>query len=644
MQSTRNPRSAFVIGVALLGVALLFTGCARKVNPEKPMSKYPERPAKQVPTFLKGTIFERVDLENTDPYPISGYGLVFLPHGGGDNTAIPTSVRQYMIKEMMKNGFGSKVRGTEHMQPDEMLRDPHYTVVQVDAFIPPGARKDSFLDVQVSALEGSATSSLASGILYRADLKVNGANTMAPAYSPTTNARAQGAIFVNPVYALENPTTNSAKASLRYGVVIGGGHVMADRPLFLRLRAPQRSMARAIEWRVEQRFAHLKQWQHEKFASARDEGVVYLLVPPSYNGDWERFAGVVTHLYMDPSPAFLQVKARQLVEEALKPDAYLQDISYCWEGIGHLALEHIRPLMTHDNADVAFAAARAAAFIGDVTAQNALVSMAQTTGHKYQLDAVQILGQLPPSPAISQHLRQLLNAEHSLVRLEAYRVLAENKDRSIYSRVIKNHLNEKFVLDIVPSTGAPLIYASRRGIPRIAIIGSRPTLDLPIQFVTMNDRLTIAAAQGDKNVTIFYRDPRRPFVGRPANDEQELRQKVAIRMISRPDIAEIVARLGGESAPGEPQFDFSYGDVVAILRALSESQRFSAMSNGQRVAAAFVLQDIPRVEESIFTAPIIPDRARPQGDETGPIGMNDSSTPAGQMPVVISGQPVDARR
>jgi hypothetical protein len=632
----RSTRHALVI--VLLMTAAVVVGCTRTVTPEPPMSRYEDRGAKQVPEFMKGTIFERVDLENTDPFPVSGYGLVHLPYGGGDNTAIPTSVRQYMLREMIKRGFGSKMRPEfERMRPEEMLRDPHFAVVQVDAYIPPGARKDDFIDVQVSALEGSATSMLTSGSLYRADLKVNGANTLAPAYSPTINVQAEGQIFVNPAYVLD-PTLRGAKTSLRHGVVIGGGHVLEDRPLILRLRTPQRSTARAIEWRVEQRFMHLRQWQHEKFASAKDEGVVFLVVPPSFNGDWERFAGVVTHLYLDPSPAHLQMRAKQLADEAVKPDAYLQDISYCWEGIGHQALDYIRPLMTHESPDVAFAAARAAAFIGEPAAQAALLSMAQTSGHKYQIDAVQVLGQLPSSPVVNQYLRTLLNSEHSMVRIESYRVLAQNKDRAIYSRVINN----KFILDIVPSNGTPIIYASRRGLPRIAIIGSKPSLDLPITFVTMEDRLTISAREGERNITIFYRDPNGARRGRRAADERELAQMISTRVLSRPDVAEMVARLGGEAAANEPALQFSYGDILAILQALSEQQKFSAEANGRRVAAAFVLQDIPRVDESLHNAPVIGDRPRPQGDAAGPISSVAPTVPGAQSPAAMSPAAVDA--
>ena len=117
-----------------------------------------------------------------------------------------------------------------------------------------------------------------------------------------------------------------------------------------------------------------------------------------------------------------------LVEEAKKPDALLEDISYCWEGIGPPALSFIAPLLTDSRPDVAFAAARAAAFIGDPTgaANVALLSMARDSNNPFQLNAIEALGGLTPSASVNQMLRELLDSDKTLVRIEAYKVLAQS--------------------------------------------------------------------------------------------------------------------------------------------------------------------------------------------------------------------------
>jgi hypothetical protein len=597
--------------VALALSVILFTGC-RNEKPQVTQPRYQSLGLRQVPKFLEGTIYQYCNLENTESFPISGYGLVYLPNGGGDNTYVPTPVRDYMIKEMVKRGFGSKLREEyANMKPENMLRDPRYAIVRVDGFIPPGARKDSQIDVQVSALEGTATRSLAAGRLYRADLKVNGATPMAPGYQPKISGIAEGNIFVNPAYAAQGPTTSptSGANSLRFGWVMNGGLVSEDRPLFLRVRIPQRSLARTIQFRVDQRFANLKAYSTDKVASARDEGLVDVLVPDQYHGDWERFAGVVTHLYLDPTPAVTQVRAKMLADEAVKPGAYLKDISYCWEGLGADALPFITPLMSHSDPDVAFAAARAAAFIGDPAAQEALATMARTPHHKFRVDAVQVLGELPNTPAINQSLRSLLTADENTVRIEAYRVLAKNNDKSIFSQVIGDN---KFILDIVYADAPPLIYASRRGVPRIAVIGNKPALKLPVTFLTMDDRFSISSNPGDKNVTMYYR---------PVQVSPNARVREPVRVLSHPDAAEIIARLGGEGAEDQKTFNFAYGDIVAIMQSIADSGKLVAPRGEEMASVAFMLQDIQGFENSIYTAPVIPDQTRPQSENPTQVGV-----------------------
>jgi len=274
--------------------------------------------------------------------------------------------------------------------------------------------------------------------------------------------------------------------------------------------------------------------------------------------------------------------------------------------LGNDALPIIAPLMTSSSPDVAFAAARAAAFLGDPSAQQVLLEMARTRHHPFQINAVQVLGALPSSPSINQMLRSLLDSDEDLVRIEAYRVLAENQDTSIYSRLVPGNDPEKakFILDIVPSNGRPLIYASRRGLPRIAVIGGKPALSLPILYTAFDDRLSISSGPNDQNVVIYYRS-------------HELPKPISIS--SHPDIAELIARLGGEGPVDEPNLDFCYADIVAIVQKLADNQQVIALASNvdtHPVPTPFILQALPHMEDAIDQAPVIPEQARPQADAT----------------------------
>lgn len=559
--------------------------------PPKAASPYTTLPLKKVPPFMGGTLFERVDVINPQATPVSAYGLVAHLRNTGDCNNVPSRVREWMNKQLIKRGFGQLHEGLGEFNPEAMLNDPSFAIVRVDGFIPPGTRKNQTFDVMVSAPADSTTSSLAHGQLYDSNLGANGAN---PADPNVINvfAIARGPIFVNPAYSTRNTTKSEGAAnSLRYGVVMDGGHALSDWPIVLRLRQPQMAMARAIDNRINQRFQGIadKKRQNDKgycVAEARDEGTICIWVPASYQGDWEHLIGIITHLYTDGSPENTVLKARMLADEAVKPDAKLLDISYAWEGLGEKALPFIQPLMISSKQDVAFAAARAAAFLGDASAVDVLIRMAGTSGHEFQLNATEVLGTLPKTQQITHALRQLVDTQAALVRLEAYRILARQNDPAVFSTVI----DEKFVLDIVKSSGPPLIYASRQGIPRIAIIGNRTDVQTPITFTAMNQQLSITSSAENKPLTIFYRG-------------QEVRDPLTV--LSHSDVAELVARLGGEPHNVKDRLNFSYGDILGILQSMADQHDFYATSlDGKQSAAAFVLQEVTGTQNEVLAATV----------------------------------------
>jgi Flagellar P-ring protein len=591
------------VGAALLG------GCNGTDKPVKITNRYPTLPKKQVPVYMQDTILEYTEMTGLEPFAISGYGLVANLNGTGGGRA-PSAVRDFIIKEMSRHGFGSVVTGWG--SPETLLANRSFAIVRVDGYIPPGARSatdwNTWFDVRVSALPESDTTSFVHGDLYQCDLKVDGANPLEPGNgNVTVKAQAEGPVFINPSFALDT-TKNSpeARSSRRNGVVLGGARVLEDRPIILRLRTPERRMARAIEHRLIEHFQNTldPDLQVKGVAAAQDEGIVYVYLPRAYDGDWEHFTGIVKHLFMrGEAPDYAAIKAQQLADVAVKPNAPLMDLSYCWEGLGKPSLHAIEPLMDSDKLDVQYAAARAAAFIGDPAAVPVLISIARNNDDPFHLNAIQALGQLPASPMVDKMLRPLLESDQALVRVEAYKILSKHKDGSIYTRIVKRGDKEKFVLDIVQGGGTPMVYASRQGIPRLAVFGVQTGVDLPVTFATLDDRLSISSNPDGNSVTIFYRG-------------QEL--KDPIQMISSPDLGEIAARLGGESTPGQPSLDFSYTDVVAIMQTLCDSQKVSGLCGEQRQLASFMLQELPKVEQTIDNAaPLLRPEGRPQADKPG---------------------------
>jgi hypothetical protein len=609
--------------LSILLLALCIAGCSES-KPEHqavvpPKSPYPTLPPRaNVPDFMKGTVWEVAEMDNKNPFPVSGYGMVTGLDRTGNNNGVPMTVRNYIVDDMVKHGMGSANENLQNFVPERVLEDPRTAIVEVWGLIPVGARAGQRVDIWVQAPAMSQTTSLARGHLYQMDLYDGGVNPMQPKGRIKTFMKAKGAIFVNPAYSDAAPSSNiehrtsntehpasdvehpssilpppsstlppapqaSARASLRTGMILGGGICTGDREIFIRLRQPQLSMSRAIEYRVVNRF------RDASTARAQDEGLIYVYVPQSYNGDWEHFMGVAMHLYLNESPGFAANQARKLIDAAIKPNAPLADISYCWEGIGEEAIPFIQPLYLHNSADVAYSAARAGAFLGDPNAEQTLVDMASAESHPFQLNAVKTLGSLPDSPRVKRALDRLVTtAPSALVRIEAYKILAERGSNNI----ITTRVGDSFILDRVFSMEAPLVYATRSGVPRIAIFGKKLGLQLPLMFSAMENRLTISSRPGENAVSVFDRtseDHPRSLTNLP------------------PDLGELVLRLGNAKEDG---FRFGYGDLVSILKQLSDNKQ---------IAANFVLQDLPQLQEAIEDAPPLVDPTA-KGNEAQDLG------------------------
>ena len=599
-------RQALLPAVLTVGLGVLtLGGCAPDAKPKKVDPGMTRLELRQVPDFLKGSLLESVDVLNAEPALVNGYGLVVNLDETGDTRA-PVGVRQYILEQAQKHGVGSPLsRKFSKVDPQTLLNDRHVAIVRIDALIPPGIRQYQQFDARVSALENSNTSSLSHGVLWEADLSPRGADPFNPGgNSVNPEAVVKGAIFVNPSYAIDDtPSSVDSRLSLRYGLLMGQAIALQDRPIFLRLRQPEARVARLIEERINYRYQSIADVQNRgnksgySIAFALNEAEIAVYVPRTLDRQWEHYIGVVSHLYFNATSDFAAIKGAELAAEAVKPDAYLQDISYAWEGLGEAALPQIRPLLTNPSPKVAYAAAQAAAFLGDLSALDVLASMARTPDHPFGLNAVRTLSQLPTSPRVNEALYTLLSSDSALVRIEAYTALSKAQDHRILSRVIETQKGS-FVLDIVPTNGPAMVFATRQGPPRIAVIGRSPTVRLPISFLTMSNTFSISTEPDQTDsMSMFYRgfDVRDP-----------------VTTVSRPDLAEMIARLGGQGAPGQPKLPFGYSEIVAILSEMSDRKLIYAPSRKGADPVAFVLQDVSASADELLNAPAITEPVRSQ--------------------------------
>jgi hypothetical protein len=150
-----------------------------------------------------------------------------------------------------------------------------------------------------------------------------------------------------------------------------------------------------------------------------------------------------------------------------------------------------------------------------------------------------------------------------------------------------------------------MIYASRQGLPRLAVFGNSTQLELPLIFSAMDQRLTISSEPEGSTVTIFYRG-------------EELKKPITV--LSTPSLPEVVARLAGDNDAGVTGLRFGYADIVGIVQTMIDQKRISGVQGQARLLASFVLQDPPMdLEPPDHKGLFRPDTgARPQTDVPGP--------------------------
>lgn len=292
-------------------------------------------------------------------------------------------------------------------------------------------------------------------------------------------------------------------------------------------------------------------------------------------------------------PDLLARRVPQLVDAAHDPDADLTAISYCLEGLGPTYVPYYQQMMGDPDPAVAFCAARAAAFCGNEDGVDALLKIATDDNNEMQLSAVDAAGELPESPVVDHRLEDALGSSKDLVRIEAYKILADHGDR----RILVEETPSGFELDIVDYAGSPLVYASRSGEPRIAVFGRTTQLTLPLIFSTMNQRFMISSDEADGDLTLFYRDPERPD---------------PVKVQSGTNLAEVISRFGGKGPSERANLDFGYPDTVALVQALSDAHDLQGSGPDGKMQPVPLVLDQSGSLSSVMSAASL--EARPESD------------------------------
>ena len=557
----------------VVAVGMALGGCATPTRQQADTP--PPGPTYRGPDYLRGTVGSLTQLRNYRPLGVSGYGLVVGLNGTG-SSEVPAFLREHMLNEMRKRGFGSANTGMLHTTPERVLADHSTAVVAVRGLIPPAAVKGTRFDVVVSALSGTQTTSLAGGRLYTTDLSIDGTDPSLP-FVPTS-ATAHGSIYVGPAEGQRGESaagtqpsidvSGDASSDFVYNAVVpAGGKVTRSRRIALALNQPSWSRSRDIADRINERFP-TRPGSTYQTADAKNDLIIQLHIPDRYADDPGRLIALIQHLFVARGSNFVPAKARELLAEAVKHPATANDVMLACQALGRTAVPVLRDHYTDPNMTVRMAALQAGARLGDERSTEYLKAVATSADPAIRAKVAEALAYLPNSLRGAGMLRQLLEDPDQSVQIAAYQALARMHDPLVeQSRVLIRDVegDVKYIIDRVPSK-RPLIYVTQRSVPRIVIFGEDLGFSAPMFASFWDGRLMLRQKAASDALTLFYQLPLRSIPPGLSSDERK-KMLEGSNYSLQPTVATLAYMLGHhptDSHPGQG-LNFAYSQVVDVL-------------------------------------------------------------------------------
>jgi len=512
---------------------------------------------------VAGTVGQYARIHDGGYMPVKGYGLVVALGKNGANE-VPPHLREYLIKDLLRNGVGMHTMGMGELSPARILADLDTAVVVVEALIPPRALADDHFDVVVTAHSATGTRSLDGGILMPTDLRLDIGTETDPEAGSKVWAVAAGPVMLNP-YAPESDDDTH-----RRGRVVGGGSLTRDRRVSLMMIRADYQLTDLIQRRINSRFPGSR-----RVANAKNREVIELFVPPDYYGDQLHFLQLVSHLPLNTGPGAWEARARSLVAEMAKPDARHEGLALVLEAQGGQVIPMIRPLYDSDVAAATFFAARAGMRLGDSKADPVVLDFTHKAGSPYQIPAIEALGRHAGIPRADLTMRKLLDDDDNLVRIAAYEALRRRSNRA----VVQLDIDGRFGVDVVRSDKR-MIYATRTEQARIVVFGTDVEVSNPVFFNAFDDLVTINANEGSEELTVWRKIPRTGGVS----------DKFHIPF----DVVSLIETLGSRPEYGPDGeiagLGLTYGQVVGVLYRMCEQGSMNAQ---------FVLQALPEERQML---------------------------------------------
>lgn len=513
-------------------LTLMFSGCEQNSKSGKQNL--------EEPTELNTTIGSIARLYDFSATPVRGFGIVANLPGTGSSEC-PPKLRVVLVKYIQQH-----IPDKGSINPNSFINSKNTAVVEVYGMIPPVATRGQNIDLKVTALSSTQTTSLAGGRLFTTDLKGITRFSSFNEYSKTL-AKAAGPVFID--------TLGTQNIKKNTGYILGGGVVSMDPVISMNLLEPSYFTASAINNRLNERFG-------PGTANAVSPAEITIRIPDKYKSHKVRFLEMVKLVYITDNRQLQQARVDSLVQRlANREDKIISELALT--AIGKASLDELAPLLNNPDQRTRLHAARCMLDIGDNRALGTLRNIIVDRNSPYRIDAIKALGTSAKRNDALPILNRQLKDDDFDVRFAAYEQLRKLADISISQTIIAGN----FFIDNVATGGQKIIYVSRTDVPRIVLFGSPIYCEKDVFIESSDKNIIINAKPGEKYVSVMRKHPTQPRLIGPMVASYEVTD--IIRVLCE----ELPARDQPQLRPG---LGVSYSDLIALLRHMCQSGAVNA--------------------------------------------------------------------
>ncbi|MEQ8785627.1 MAG: flagellar basal body P-ring protein FlgI [Pirellulaceae bacterium] len=503
---------------------------------------------------------------------VEGVALVNNLNGTGSNPA-DTPLRGRLIAEMDSHSVQSS---------SSVLAGPNTSLALVYGLVPPGAQKNDLFDVRVVTPSRSDTTSLDGGWLM--PVRMQRMEMLGGALrSGDVSAQGVGPVLVDSMFEGDDDPTHEIR-----GRVLSGGKVLKPRQLGLVVRGEGHTikltaqMASAINYRFN---TYDRGGARRGVATAKDDKILELEVPPQYRHYVTRYVGVVRNIALGESPAERIDRVERLEARLMDPKTAAVTALQL-EGVGEEAVGTLEKALEAADPRVRFFAAEALAYLNQPSAIEPLAQAAAEPAFRWHaITALAAMDELDAADALAE----LFHTSSAETRYAAFRAL---RSRSAHDPLVKGELlNQKFYYHVVSTIGDPMVHVSRTRRQEIVLFGHDQKISPPgVLFAGSHIMLQGADAE---NVKVT-----RVYAGDQANEQRTCSTRLD-------EVIRTVVELGG-----------GYPEVLAMLQ---ESQTKGYLQS------RLVIDALPRSGRRYYAD-------QDGGQDAGQAEDSEQIEPAGPLP------------